>query len=589
MLRGFRWQLLVFVMALGLFGASLLSRPAPEPVASQPTASPPPATATPEPVSPSTVAVAEPAVLAVSSTGSVPTFREALIGEVQRLNPLFAALNPVDRDISALIYEGLTRINEFGEAVPGLATEWVISTDGLEYVFQLRGDVLWQDGTPFTAVDVVYTFGLLQSEDFPGDPALVEFWRTIEVQQLANDMVRFRLTQPLGRFLDAASLGILPEHALRGTTAAQIANHPINLAPIGTGPYQLEGIRSLDGSRAYIVDLRAAPVYRQRPEGQTGYSVDRMRFQLYETFDQALAAFRSGQVDGLASRTRAESSVLMNLPTVNVHTAIDPTLGAVIFNWARESTPFFREARVRQALIAALDRAPIIARNMGNSAILANSPLIPGSWAYYADTNWPPVNVEAARQLIETARNRQGSSNPEATEEPGTSRPSFDFGILTLDAPDLVGTAQEIASQWSQIGITVRVEAVDINTYQTRLDSGEFDAALIELSMAGSADPDVFQFWDADQYPDGLNYGGIDDRRIAENLERARSDYSGINRIIRYRNFQQDFISRGIAIPLYYPLFTYATGSTVSGVQLAYLASPASRFFTIQDWALLVG
>jgi peptide/nickel transport system substrate-binding protein len=528
-------------------------------------------------------------VLPVNTTTSVATFREALVGQVQRLNPLFAALNPVDRDISALIYEGLTQINEFGEAVPSLATSWVISTDGLEYVFQLRENVLWQDGTLFTAADVVYTYSLLQSEDFPGDPALVEFWRTIEVQQLATNMVRFRLTQPLGRFLDAASLGILPEHALRGTNAAQIANHPINLAPIGTGPYQLEGIRSLDGNRAYIVDLRAAPVYQQRPEGQAGYNIDRMRFQIYSSFDEALAALRAGQVDGLASRTRAESTVLMNLPNVNVHTSIDPTLGVVLFNWANEATPFFREARVRQALITALDRSPIVARNLGSSAILANSPLIPGSWAYSADINWPSVNVEAARQLLETARNRQRPGNAEATEEPDVARLTFDFSILTPDTPDLVATAQEIASQWSQIGITVRVEVTDSTTYQTRLDNGEFAAVLVELSMAGSADPDVFQFWDADQYPDGLNYGGVDDRRITENLERARSDYNGINRIIRYHNFQQDFISRGIAVPLYYPLFTYATASNVNGIQLAYLASPASRFFTIQDWAVLVG
>ena len=93
-----------------------------------------------------------------------------------------------------------------------------------------------------------------------------------------------------------------------------------------------------------------------------------------------------------------------------------------------------------------------------------------------------------------------------------------------------------------------------------------FGAAIVELSMKGSADPDVYEFWDADQYPDGKNYGGVDDRHIAEDLERARGDYSGINRAIRYHNFQVDFVSRAIAIPLYYPLYTYAVAGKVAGV-----------------------
>src|SRR5262249_49265152 len=213
--------------------------------------------------------------------------------------PLFADLNLVDRDITSLIFEGLTRTNQYGEPEPALAKNWVISSDGLEYVVRLRDDVLWQDGVRFTAIDVIYTISLLQSSDFPGDSALGAFWRTVEVQQLGDDLIRFRLTQPLGSFLDELRIGILPEHALRGTTAAQLATHPFNLSPIGTGPYQLEALRSTGGSGVGIVDLRVAPVYRGRPEGQSGYAVERMSFYLFGSFDDALNALKSGSVDAL--------------------------------------------------------------------------------------------------------------------------------------------------------------------------------------------------------------------------------------------------------------------------------------------------
>ena len=155
--------------------------------------------------------------------GEVVTFSEALIGHVQRLNPILASLNPVDADITGLIFEGLTRINAYGEPEPALAERWVISADGLEYTVFLRQDVLWQDGVPFTAADVDYTMSLLRSPDFPGAEDLNTFWRTVETQVLGQHLVRFRLTQPLGTFLDKLKIGILPEHALRGTGAAQIA------------------------------------------------------------------------------------------------------------------------------------------------------------------------------------------------------------------------------------------------------------------------------------------------------------------------------------------------------------------------------
>ncbi|MBL8166133.1 MAG: peptide ABC transporter substrate-binding protein [Anaerolineae bacterium] len=580
MLRGFRWQALVLLMAAILFSLSLINRQS----------SPPPVAATPTPQATTAVPSATPlpaptAAPQVNAPVNIPTFREAVVGSIQRLNPLFASLNPVDADITALIFEGLTRINAFGEPVPGLASSWVISSDGLEYIFRLRGDVRWHDGLPFSADDVIYTFSLLQSSDFPGDPALGAFWRTVEVERLDTGLVRFRLTQPLGNFLDAMSIGILPEHALRGTTARQIASHPFNLSPIGTGPYQLEALRADDGGALQGVDLRVSPNFRERPEAANRYAVDRLSFRLYPSFDAALAARQSGEVDGLAGQTREQRDALLSLPNTAVYTSPQPITGMLIYNWQQDSTAYFREQRVRIALQTALDRHAIIARYSATLGVMpADSPLIPGSWGYSGALPWPPPNLDAARSLLETANLRRGES--EATEEPSSSG-LLSFSILTPNEPAaLVSAVQEIAAQWSQMNISVSVEAVDAATYQARLEAGTFDVALVELSLAGSADPDIYQFWDQAEYPDGKNYGGMDDRRVIEELERARRDPFGINRAIRYQNFQHIFIERAIAIPLYYPLYTYATAAGVSGVQLGYSATPASRFVTIADWQI---
>jgi peptide/nickel transport system substrate-binding protein len=599
MLRGYRWQLAALLLSAVLFGASLALRSSEPPVTTpEATSSAPtvtadniviPPTAIPEQVSEA------PVVTPASQNGR---YREALVGRVQRLNPLFAQLNPVDRDITALIFEGLTRTDSYGEPIPALAQRWIISSDGLEYIVFLREDVLWQDGVPFTAADVVYTMSLLRSPDFPGNPQLGAFWRTIETEQLGDYLVRFRLAQPLGNFLDRLQIGILPEHALSGTTAAQLATHPFNLTPIGTGPYQLEALRSSDGVNVNQVDLRVSPIYRQRTEGQQhAFALDSVSFMLYDSADSAIQALQNHSVDGFAVRDRSERTPTFNSEIAfdfDMHNALEATLGVIIYNQAKHD--FLREQRVRIALETGIDRTSTIQRTMSNTASEANSPLMPLSWAYVPNLQWPAYNPDEARQLLITAEERlarineangsEETAETEATDEATPSSALFTFTILTPDDLALVSLANEIATQWSQLNLSVSVEAVDSTTYQSRLQSHDFDAALVEYSLGDSADPDVYSFWHEGQYPDGMNYGGVADRRISELLEKARQDPFGINRVSVYQDFQREFVERAVALPLYYPLFTFATSPSVRGVQLGFIASPADRFRTIGDWSM---
>lgn len=595
MLRGFRWQLLAFILAVMVFAVSLIMRPNDndEPTVLSPTATDGGVMAlavTETPAAPtllvtsSTPSISESMNTSPAVTGVV-TYREALIGQVQRLNPILSGLNPVDQDISSLIFEGLMQIDEYGEPQFALASNWVVSFDGLEYVFTLRSDALWQDGIPFTASDVLYTMSLLSSPDYPGPSMVGAFWRTVEVQKIGDYQVRFRLAQPYAAFLEALRIGILPSHALEGISASQIASHPFNLTPIGTGRYQLEGF-DYEASRIKAVNLRVAPVYRLRPEGQIGFAVDRLTFQIFDSFEQVVNALEIGEVDGFATQNREQRQMMLTLTQdFNPYTAVEPTVGMIIFNWVNENTTVFNDTRFRQALQHGLGRASLVDRLLVGSAILANSPLPPNSWAYVSDLVFPDYDVELATQLLSRV------NFPEQTVEEGVEATPvpylYSFSILTPNDPALVGVAQEVALQWGQIGLDVRVETVDIITYRSRLESGEFDTALVELSMNGGADPDVYTFWHQGQYPDGQNYGGANDRTISELLERGRQDVNGTNRSEFYHEFQREFIDRAVAIPLYYPLFTYLTRTTMQGVQLGFLGSPSDRFQTIQSWEII--
>lgn len=580
MLHGFRWQFVALVVSIVVFGLVLVvrigNRPdlpaptatlAPQAPSATPTRAP---SATPRPTTSADSVQATP-------TDRILTYTEGLVGEVQRLNPLLAGLNSAEQDVTALIYEGLTTINTYGEAVGLLAEDWVQSRDGLEYVFRLRQDVLWHDGLPFTADDVVFTLSLLGDPEFPGLPDVQRFWQTVEIEKIGEYLVRFRLAQPLASFPSKLTVGLLPAHALQGIRAAQLPHLAFNLTPIGTGPYQLEALRSSSaGQRIDGIDLRLAPVYRQRPEGEA-YAIERVRFRLYSTWEGAVQALANGSIHGLAAPEMQNRRDLLRLADVNVYTAVASRVGMLLFNWEQgDETRFFADQRVRTALQTALNRHTPVESNLVNQAIVADSPLLFTSWAYDASLQWPATDLARASELLDSA-------NIQLPEEQELA--SYSFNILVPEQPTLVRLAQEIATQWSQLPITVTVEAVSPQEHQQRLDEGAFDAAIVELPLG--ADPDVYAYWHAGQYPDGENYGGVADDRLSDVLERARRDGNGLNRIQLYREFQQFFVTRAIAIPLYYPLFTYAVHETIEGVQLGFIGAAQHRFRTLSDWRII--
>ena len=353
MLRGFRWQLGLMVLAVILLGVAIVLRPTP---AAEPPAGPTP-TITPLPVGVS------PTLIPPQAMEAPVAYREGLVGQIQRLNPLFAPLNPVDRDITSLIFEGLVGTNAYGEYIPRLAKSWTISGDGLEYVFQLRQDVMWQDGLPFGAADVATTVALLQA---PGDvlpSELSDFWGTVELELLDEYTVRFRLAQPLAAFLDYLRIGILPAHVFNGLRVEQLPGHPFNFSPIGTGPYQLEDLVG-DENGITAINLRVAPVYRLRPEGQQGYGLERLTFRLYDSQAAAVAALNAGEIDGLGGIDQPDSIGPEQAGIIDTEIGLQPTLGVVLFNWESSRTLAFRDERTRRGLITGADRAGLVNRHL---------------------------------------------------------------------------------------------------------------------------------------------------------------------------------------------------------------------------------
>jgi len=498
------------------------------------------------------------------------TFVEGVAGNPQYLNPLLSQYNQVDGTLCALLFDGLTKLDEQGNVVPDLAETWTISADGLTYDFRLRAGLQWHDGAAVTAADVLYTVGAMQADDFPGVSWLKVLWQSVEVAAPEGPdglAVQFRLEQPLAPFLDYTTIGLLPAHLWQAVPVAQMRESQFNTRPVGTGPFQLGQIS------ATRIELAVNPRYHGAVPYLTG-----LAFRFYPDHQSLLPAFDRGEIDGVSSIWPAEIDAAAKRENLQLFTAPLSGYTLIYLNLQNPNVPFFEEKPVRQALLYALDRQGLIDTTLHGQGVVAHTPILPGTWAYDAEASRYDYDPERARQLLDEVG--WVDSDGDGVRDRDGEKLAF---ILLGDNQAMI---EAIATAWAQIGVQVAAQNVTLPGLTSDfLAPRTFDAALVHWELAG--DPDPYPLWQSTQIQDGQNYAGWDDAAADAAIEQARAITDRAVRREHYVQFQRLFADEAPALLLYHPVYTYGVRDKVHAVQLAPLNSPADRFRNIADWYIV--
>ncbi len=507
-------------------------------------------------------------------------YTEALVGSLQRLNPLFDFDNPADRDIDRLIYSRLIAFDERGNPSADLASAWGISRDGTVYNFDLKPDVKWHDGEPLTADDVLFTVDLLRNGGSYVPADLQEFWAGIEVVKLSSTALQFKLPEPFAPFLDYLSFGILPSHLLNGKSIDEIKDMDFNIQPVGSGPYQFDRLIVENGQITGLVLKTFADYYGKEP------FIEQLIFRYYPDSAAALQAYQTGQVQGISQISSDALAAALAEPNLAVYTGRQPELAMVMLNLNNAEVSFFQDANLRRALYTGINRQYIVDKIFNGQAILADGPIFPGTWAYYDATPRIDLDVDMAKILLDEAG---FPVNPDNTAERVSSDGiALKFTLLYPDTPQHQLVAEAIAQDWTALGVTVTLEAVPYDVLvMERLTNREYQAALVDLNLARYPDPDPYPFWDSVLATSGQNYSQWDHKIASEYLEEARIAVDAGERARLYRNFQVIFTDELPSLPLYYPVYNYGVDRQVQGVRMGPLLDTSDRFATILDWFLV--
>lgn len=505
------------------------------------------------------------------------TYVESVAGYPQSLNPLLSFYNDADSDVVALTFSGLTRLDMQGQPVLDLAREILVDPGGITYTFRLRDDVIWHDGAPVSADDVLFTIGLLQDPDYPGPPDIAALWQSVQVTKLDDLTVQFVLPEPYAPFIDYTTIGLLPAHLLQGTHAVDLPNLDFNRAPVGTGPFRVTEVRFEEGQIAEVTFKRFPRYYGALP------LLENVVLRFYPTPQAAFEAYQSGIVEGVSRISPALLPEAWEQPQLNLYSAQTAEMGMLYFNELISDTLPFADTQVRQALLYGLDRQALVDEVLLGQAVVPQTPFLPGTWAYNTEeVPLYPYTPQRAGELLTAAGWTRAEGAGVLRDAQGNP---FTFSLLASNAPQDVALAQAIAAQWAGLGISVTVQAVPPLALSGALESRGYQAALAHLVVPG--DPDPYPFWHETQALGGQNYAGFRHRRISEVLEQARMTGDPTQRAQLYLEFQQLFMQEVPALPLYVPIYVYGVDARVQGVQIGPLMYAGDRFRNIASWYVL--
>ena len=519
----------------------------------------------------------------LSSSTPQPTaggvYTEALVGSLQRLNPILDQSNAVDRDVDRLLFSGLLKFDSRGIPEGDLADSWGISQDGTLYNFTLKSNLKWHDGKALTSEDIAFTIGLLSAggSTIPAD--LTTFWKAVEVIPLDSTHLQFKLPEAFAPFLDYLTFGVLPKHILGNMTYDQIAASTFNLQPIGSGPYKFSTV-SIEGDKIAGITLEAFDQY----SGQTPY-INEIVFRYYDDAKSAYQAYKDGYVQGISQVTNDILTQVLTESNLSIYTSRLPQISLILFNLDDSSIDFLQNKNIRKALYMGINRQVLINQVFNGQAIQADGVIFPGTWAYLDST----VNVgydpdQAMAILKEQGYVVTGDTNPVRMKD----GKALKF-VLSYPDDDLhKQIAELIQKEWKALDVEITLEAVPADNFiSDKLDSRGYQAALVDLNLANTPDPDPYPFWDQGQITGGQNYSQWSDRTVSDTLEQARvaTDFSERTRL--YHNFQYLFAEQLPALPLYYPVYNYAVDKQVQGVTVGPLFNTSDRFASITSWFMV--
>ncbi len=503
---------------------------------------------------------------------------EALIGEPQFVNPLYASASDVDADLAGLVYSGLVRWDQDGGLVNDLASDVQISEDGKTYTVAIRDNAKFHNGDSVRAADVVFTMEAIQDPQYRS-PLAVSF-RGVSVSQVDEKTVAFTLEEPFAPFLSTLNVGILPSNVWGDIAARNAPLASRNLEAVGSGPYQFAEFAKDKAGNVLSYTLERNPSYYGNAP-----KLQKLVFKFYPSAAEAVRALENKNVEGVSFVPGDMEKEVSDIRSVALLHPDLPREVALYFNQGANAS--LKDKAVRTAVAQAVDKAKLVADVLNGHGRTIDAPILPGMLGEHPDVAKIAFDPATASQTLQDAGYllAEGATVRTLKKAPTDGTPNeLTVTITTVQSPEFVRAAEIIAAELSAIGIKTDVKPSESDSFYADVVSPKSYQVLLTGTLLG-LDSDPYPFWHSSQTKEnGLNFSLYANRNVDTLLETARKSTNEDDRAKAYRDFQ-DLVAADIpAVFLYQSTYSYAISTKIQESDIRKIISPADRFAGIESW-----
>jgi peptide/nickel transport system substrate-binding protein len=418
--------------------------------------------------------------------------------------------------------------------VPQLATAWSWSPDGKALTLTLREGVTFQDGEKFNA-DAVRV-NIERYRTAPESSRKGELKPVTGVEVVDPKTVRLTLSQPYAPLIAVLSdrAGMMAAPDVLAKLGKDFANHPVCAGPFSFNERVAQDRIVLDRFPGY---WNAGAIH-----------LDRIVFRPTADSTVRLVNLQTGQLDMLeelaptdAAKVEKDAKLKLQGVTALGYEAIDINVA----HGPAADNPLAKDARVRAALEAAIDRAALNKVVMDGRFVPDNQAELPTSQYFNKDFPVPARDIAKAKALL---------------KEAGYDHVSFT--LRTLNTPSDTQIGEVLQSMAAEAGIDIKLVAGETNANIQAMNAGDYQSSLVIWS--GRSDPDfnIVQFLSCDGFQNWAKYCNA---KFDDALNRGRSATDLTQRAAAYHEAASIYLTDRPLVFLFHMTWLYAHSDKLKG------------------------
>jgi peptide/nickel transport system substrate-binding protein len=427
-------------------------------------------------------------------------FSEATLGKVNSMNPLYAATSS-EKTLAKLLFANLVSPDASGRMKGELARKVEMDETGKIWTVTLRDKLVWADGEPITADDIIYTINLIT--DTTAKTTVSADFSKVKLEKIDDKSVKFTLPSTYIDFTDSLEFPLVPSHILKDISPALVYESEFSKNPIGSGPFKLNAMQA-----STVMDSHMQTIYLNRNEkyflGDTMLST--FTLKTYEKIDDIIDAMKSADVMATAE---LGAEVFDDMP-VSVNRRVSAINGGV-FAFLNTEVDHLKNIKVRQAIQMGVNMDAV--REGIDEALALNYPILEEQESDLEYPELPKYDIDAAKKLLEEAKYSYDDDGNLLDSE--NNRVQLTIAVAKRDT--ITGVAERYVNELKKLGFEAILSIFDETMvaedfFATVVRPRDFDILIYEIDLGVSADPFVYYSstqasesgWNFSNYKNGL-------------------------------------------------------------------------------------